>query len=60
MSKLSESTPMEKQTASEISNVSINRQYLEPTGSTKIKEFLNITKNNGKSSLYKQTIDMNV
>jgi len=47
MSKLSESTPMEKQTASEISNVSINRQYLEPTGSTKIKEFLNITQNNG-------------
>ena len=53
MSKLSESKPMEKQTASEISNVSINRQYLEPTGSTKIKDFLNITQNNGKNSLYK-------
>jgi len=46
MSRLSESPPLE---TSMTSNVSINRQFLEPSGSSKINEFLNFNKKQGTS-----------
>merc|ERR1712223_644616 len=46
MSRLSESPPLDK---SMTSNISINRQFLEPSGSSKINDFLNLNKKPGTS-----------
>lgn len=47
MSSLSESLPMENSVNSNNSNKLVTRQYLEPTGKSKINEFLNLDKKNG-------------
>ena len=49
MSSLSESLPMENSVNSNNSNKLVTRQYLEPTGKSKINEFLNLDKKNGKN-----------